>query len=186
MIKLEMLDRREYPVLAFQYSHCPKCNHRHLPDKPKEFWTIDFFIDELVNLLNHFGIQDDFDLLGHSWGGILIMEFAVRRQPQGAKHLIVTNSLASRALWNQSTMKLLEPFPDWVKEGFMIGFDDPPKFQAAMKEFHAKHGCKVKPTPPEFEATMEWVFGPKADTTLWTKMCVIDFLHAPRVKLNIW
>ena len=61
MIKLEMLDRREYPVLAFQYSHCPKCNHRHLPDKPKEFWTIDFFIDELVNLLNHFELMSAAD-----------------------------------------------------------------------------------------------------------------------------
>lgn len=100
------------------------------------------------------------------------MEYAVRRQPQGLKHLVVTNSLASRELWDQSTMKLIGPFPDWVKEGFGIGFDDFPKFQAAMKVFHAKHGCNVKPTPPEYDATMEWVFGPKADTTVWRKMCV--------------
>lgn len=38
----------------------------HLSDKPKEFWTIDLFLDELDNLLKHFGIQGNFDLLGHS------------------------------------------------------------------------------------------------------------------------
>ncbi|KAF8961660.1 hypothetical protein BDZ97DRAFT_1921147 [Flammula alnicola] len=38
----------------------------HLREQPPEFWTIDLFIDELVNLLNYFSIQDGFDLVGHS------------------------------------------------------------------------------------------------------------------------
>ena len=42
----------------------------HLPNKPKSFWTIDLFVDELVNLTNHLGISSRFDILGHPWGGI--------------------------------------------------------------------------------------------------------------------
>jgi pimeloyl-ACP methyl ester carboxylesterase len=53
----------------------------HLRLKEPTFWTIDLFIDELVNLLSYFRIGDSFDLLGHSWGGILAAEFIIRRQP---------------------------------------------------------------------------------------------------------
>ncbi|KAG6843273.1 hypothetical protein H0H93_001583, partial [Arthromyces matolae] len=47
----------------------------HLKEKPPTFWTVDLFIDELVNVINHFSIQDSFNLAGHSWGGILASEF---------------------------------------------------------------------------------------------------------------
>ena len=40
----------------------------HLPEKMGDvgFWTEGLFLDELDNLLKHLGIQDDYDLLGHS------------------------------------------------------------------------------------------------------------------------
>ncbi|EEB87993.1 hypothetical protein MPER_14430, partial [Moniliophthora perniciosa FA553] len=39
------------------------------PDSPAEFWTVDLYNDELDNLLKYLGIRENFDLLGHSWGG---------------------------------------------------------------------------------------------------------------------
>jgi pimeloyl-ACP methyl ester carboxylesterase len=67
-----------------------------LPEKLGDgsFWTIDLFLAELENLLSHLEIQDDYDLLGQSWGGCLASELAVR-QPKGLKKLILANSLAS-------------------------------------------------------------------------------------------
>jgi len=44
----------------------------HCPGVPKEFWTPELFMDELDNLLQSLGIYDDFDLIGHSWGGAFI------------------------------------------------------------------------------------------------------------------
>ncbi|KAI0372054.1 alpha/beta-hydrolase [Pilatotrama ljubarskyi] len=70
----------------------------HLRDKPAEFWTIDLFVAELESLLVQLGIQDTFSLFGHSWGGILGAEFAVRKQPPGLKHLILSNSLGIRSV----------------------------------------------------------------------------------------
>ena len=46
-----------------------------LKGKPPTFCIIDLFFDKLVNLPNHFSIQDGFDLTGHSWGGILASGF---------------------------------------------------------------------------------------------------------------
>ncbi|OBZ67517.1 L-amino acid amidase [Grifola frondosa] len=43
----------------------------HVREKPKEFWTFDLFMDQLDGLLNHLGVHDSFDLLGHSWGACL-------------------------------------------------------------------------------------------------------------------
>ena len=59
----------------------------HLPNAPASFWNPDLFMDELENLLKHLGIENDFDLLGHSWGGMLASQFACERKPAGLKHL---------------------------------------------------------------------------------------------------
>ena len=59
----------------FQCKHLVLCLREiDTPQKPPpptfSQCTIDLFIDELVNLLNHFIIQDGFDLAtsSHSWG----------------------------------------------------------------------------------------------------------------------
>jgi L-proline amide hydrolase len=68
----------------------------HLPEKKGDgnFWTIGLFLSELDNLLSHLRIQDDYDILGQSWGGVLGNEHAVR-QPKGLKKLILANTPAS-------------------------------------------------------------------------------------------
>ena len=68
----------------------------HLPEKKgdNDFWTIELFLLELDNLLAHLGIQNDYALLGQSWGGQVAAEHAVR-QPKGLKSLVIANSPAS-------------------------------------------------------------------------------------------
>ncbi|KAG6886638.1 hypothetical protein C0992_003030 [Termitomyces sp. T32_za158] len=164
----------------------------HLRDVPSKFWKIDMFIDELVNVINALEIQDSFALAGHSWGGILAAEFAVRRQPEGLKHLILTDSLASIALWNQSNAQLMQAFPMTVQEGLKSGMKDPSKFFAALKEFHAVHGCTVNPFPPEYLFTLEQVFGPHGDPTVaaapvldnWSIVEELPRIKAPTLVIN--
>src|ERR1700760_1285088 len=45
----------------------------HLPEKngDQTFWTVDLFIDELVNLAKSLSLdKTGYDVLGHSWGGM--------------------------------------------------------------------------------------------------------------------
>ena len=109
---------------------------------------MDLFIDELINPLSNFNIQDGFDLAGQSWGGILASEFEVRRQPAGLKHLIITSSLAESSLWNQSNGKLMQAraFSGDVKRG-LGGMKEPERFFPALKEFHSVHGCVTRLFP---------------------------------------
>lgn len=68
----------------------------HLPEKKgdESFWTIKLFLLELDNLLSHLGIQDDYDLLGQSWGGDLAADYAIL-QPKGSKRLVLASAPAS-------------------------------------------------------------------------------------------
>ncbi|KAF9045149.1 proline-specific peptidase [Panaeolus papilionaceus] len=176
----------KYDVPVILYDQLGNAKSTHLKEKPPTFWNIDLFIDELENLLKHFSIQDGFDLAGHSWGGILASEFEVRRQPEGLKHLIITNSLAASALWNKSNGELMATFPDDVKQGLMGGMKNPEGFFNALKAFHAVHGCTIRPVPEEYWQTLEEVFGPNGDPTvaaapILQNWSIIDRLHLIRV-----
>ncbi|KAI0807544.1 proline-specific peptidase [Fomes fomentarius] len=144
------------------YDQIGNARSTHLREKPTTFWTIDLFIDELENLLSHLGLQDNFSLVYHSWGGILVSEFEVRRQPPGLQKLILTNKLGASSLWDKSNAQL-----------------DPKAFQAALRGFHG-HGCSVKPMPKEFIYSLDQVFGKNGDAAVasapsdWS---IIDRLH---------
>jgi len=74
-----------------------------------KIWTFKLFMDELDNILNHFGIADDFDLLGQSWGGILAIQYTIDRQPKGLRSLILANSPPSVPDWIKSSHQIIEP-----------------------------------------------------------------------------
>jgi pimeloyl-ACP methyl ester carboxylesterase len=71
------------------------------------FWNVDLFVDELDNILNHLKINENFDLLGHSWGGMLAASYIIKMQPKGLKNLVFANSLSCMQDWVDSTMKLI-------------------------------------------------------------------------------
>ncbi|KAI0748166.1 proline iminopeptidase [Daedaleopsis nitida] len=185
-VLLPISDLADASIPVIFYDQIGNARSTHLKEKPATFWTIDLFIDELENLIKHFEIHDGFSLVGHSWGGILASEFEVRRQPPGLQKLVLTDSLAAISLWNKSNLQLVTSFPVHVQEGLMGGMKNPNAYQAALREFHAVHGCLVKPTPQEFLYSMDQVFGEKGDPTVsnapvlkdWS---IVDRLHLIRV-----
>lgn len=88
----------------------------HLPDKmgDEAFWTEELFITQLKALLSHLDIEDDFDLLGHSWGGMVSARFATSHPP-GLKHLVLASSPASMQLWVEAANRLRSKLPEDVQ-----------------------------------------------------------------------
>jgi len=140
----------------------------HLTTSPDSFFSIPLFLAELDNLLTTLGISDDYDILGHSWGGVVGSELAVTNPP-GLKKLILTDSLASAKLWSESQVQQLAEFPKDVQEGLMVGLNDVPKYRAALDVFFAVHGCTLKPWPRELNASFDFLF---QDPTVNIKMSV--------------
>ena len=65
------------PLVFYDQIGCGHSSHPHDVDEsidPAKFYTVDLFMDELDAVLKHFKLDQEgsqFDLLGHSWGGML-------------------------------------------------------------------------------------------------------------------
>ncbi|TFY68097.1 hypothetical protein EVJ58_g1188 [Rhodofomes roseus] len=164
----------------------------HLRQKATEFWTIDLFVAELVNLVKKLDIEKSYDILGHSWGGVLGAEYEVREQPKGLRHLVLSNALAAAEIRSRSVAQLAQAISREVQEGLAVRMKDPQRYYAALKALHAKHGCTVQPTPPEVVRSFDCIFAEDGDPTVsmtsimkdWT---IIDRLHrvlAPTLVIN--
>ncbi|KZS95523.1 proline-specific peptidase [Sistotremastrum niveocremeum HHB9708] len=166
---LDLATSHNIPVIL--YDQIGIGNSTHLPDKPKEFWKPELFIDELENLINHFGIQDDFDLYGHSWGAMMSSQFVSTRQPKGLKRLVLSNPIAAMDLWEEATTKLLSELPqdvqDTIKRHEQAGTTDSKEYQDAVQVFNGRHSCRVDPIPDGVRKTGGDIF---RDRTVWNAM----------------
>lgn len=150
----------------------------HLPSKPMSFWTIDLFIDELANLVDYLGISSRYDILGHSWGGMLSSEFIIRRQPAGLRKLVSVGSLPSMELWNKATQILHKELPQEAQEDLKNGFRDKIRYRKGLEAHHSRHGCILKPPPKEvITSVLDPIFGDRetgegGDPTVTMAMCV--------------
>lgn len=148
----------------------------HLPDKAgdEEFWSIDLFKKELDNLITHLGLENrPIDVLGHSWGGMLAVEWAAA-SPKAAnlRRLVLSNSLSSIETWFSGLTALRKKLPQDVQD-VLDRFDktkdfDNPEYQAAVDVFYQRHFSLVRPWPPkEVQDVLYW-FG--QDTTVYGTM----------------
>ncbi len=80
-------------------------------DQPGDstLWTIDRFVSEVDQVRRALGLDStNFFLLGHSWGGILAMEYALAH-PDALKGLIISNMMSSIPDYNRYAQEVLGP-----------------------------------------------------------------------------
>ena len=81
------------------------------PNDP-DLWDLPRFVEEVEQVRQALGLSaENFYLLGHSWGGILAMEYALKYQ-QHLKGLIISNMMASIPAYNEYATKVLMPAMD--------------------------------------------------------------------------
>lgn len=96
------------PVILYDQIGCGRSTS--LKSKPAHFWTLELFEEELTRLIKHLKIEKRYILAGASWGGMLALNYSVKR-PKGLKGLILANSLPSSRMWVQETRKLVAKLP---------------------------------------------------------------------------
>ncbi len=80
-------------------------------DQPNDdrLWTIPRFVDEVEQVRVALGLdRSNFCLLGHSWGGILAIEYALAHQ-DNLKCLIISNMMDSIPAYNDYARRVLMP-----------------------------------------------------------------------------
>ena len=81
------------------------------PDDP-DLWQVDRFVDEVEQVRIALGLDaGNFFLLGHSWGGILATEYALKYQ-QHLKGLVISNMMMSIPAYNEYARSVLMPAMD--------------------------------------------------------------------------
>jgi len=109
---LEVMDSY-LPAEGVEYYHYDQLETGE-SDKPNDpdLWTLARYVDEIDQVRKAIGgTKDNFCLLGHSWGGILVMEYALAHQDQ-VKCLVISNMMASIPAYNEYARKVLEPQMD--------------------------------------------------------------------------
>jgi len=81
------------------------------PDEPS-LWETERFVDEVEQVREALGLgPENFYLFGHSWGGLLAIEYALAHQEQ-LKGLVVSNMVASVPGYNRYAENVLMPMMD--------------------------------------------------------------------------
>ena len=110
------------------------------PDDP-DLWELPRFVEEVEQVRQALGLDaSNFYLLGHSWGGVLCMEYALKYQ-QHLKGLIISNMQASGPAYNAYAHEVLMPAMDQDKLAEIKGYeanDDTgnPRYMALLMEQH--------------------------------------------------
>ena len=119
------------------------------PEMPDDMLALPRFVDEVEQVRTALGLhQDNFYLLGQSWGGVLAIEYALQHQDQ-LKGLIISNMMASIPQYNEYAEKVLMPVMDQgvlaeVKTLEAAGkYEDPRYMQLLIPNHYEKHILRI-------------------------------------------
>ena len=115
-------------------------------DQPAEpsLWELERFVDEVEQVRVGLGLErENFVLYGHSWGGILAIEYALRHQ-EHLRCLVISNMMSSAPAYNAYAEQVLMPEMDQValdeiKSLEANGQIDDPRYMELLIEHHYVH-----------------------------------------------
>jgi L-proline amide hydrolase len=112
-------------------------------------WTPELYVEEVDAVREALGL-DRVHILGHSWGGMLGMQYAAGR-PEGLVSLIVESSPPSVPAWMPEIARLRSELPPeteaTLREHEEAGTTDSPEYEEAVMVFYTRHLCRVDPWP---------------------------------------
>ncbi|MGF2413382.1 proline iminopeptidase-family hydrolase [Ferruginibacter sp.] len=122
-----------------------------LSDNPKDtsMWDLNRFVEEVEQVRKTLNLtKDNFYLLGHSWGGILAMQYALKYQ-DNLKGLIISNMMSSCPAYGKYAQEVLAPqfdpkVLDTIRQIEAKGdFQNPKYMELLYPNFYAKHICRI-------------------------------------------
>ena len=112
-------------------------------------WTPELYVEEVGAVREALGL-DRVHVLGHSWGGMLGMQYAAT-QPEGLVSLIVESSPPSVPAWMGELAKLRAELPPEVdatlRKHEEAGTFTDPEYEEAVMVFYKRHLCRADPWP---------------------------------------
>jgi L-proline amide hydrolase len=112
-------------------------------------WAPELYVEEVDAVREALGLER-VHVFGHSWGGMLGMQYAAGR-PEGLVSLIAESSPPSVPDWMPEVARLRSELPPEVeatlREHEEAGTTDSPEYEEAVMVFYRRHLCRVDPWP---------------------------------------
>ena len=120
-------------------------------------WTTDLFVREVAAVRESLGLERC-HVIGHSWGGMLGMAYAIT-QPEGLASLVVESSPPSVPFWLKELDRLRVDLPPDVEATLRRheadGTTDSVEYETTMMAFYDRHVCRVRPWPDWLQRTFD-------------------------------
>jgi proline iminopeptidase len=139
----EGIEFYEYDQLGSSYSDVPT---------DSSLWTTERFVEEVEQVRQALGLdKNNFILYGHSWGGILAMEYAFK-YGANLKGLIISNMMSSVPDYGKYAGVLAKEMDPAVVAGIRKMEEtkqtsNPRYEELLMPNFYAKHICRLAEWP---------------------------------------
>lgn len=152
LLSTEDLANPPYNRTVIFFDQLGSGNSTHLPEKigDYKFWTEGLFLRQVNSVLIYLGIETDYDLIGHSWGGMLASAHAAEG-PVGLKHLVLANAPVSSNRWlaayRRYREQMPEPYRKILKTTRTAKSSLDAEYLKAMDVFNKRHFISLDPLP---------------------------------------
>jgi len=154
----------ERPIVFYDQLGCGRS------DQPEDssLWRVERFVEELGQVRQELNLER-VHILGHSWGTILAVDYALT-QPRGLASLILASPALSVPRWLEDQNIYRRQLPDDVQDVLdqheSAGTTDSEEYQEAVMVFYQRHLCRLDPWPAGLERTMAEM-GEQVYLTMW-------------------
>lgn len=128
------------------------CGNSYVDGRP-ELWTAETWVNELIALRKHLGL-DTCHLLGQSWGGMLLLTYICGYEHSGVKSGILSSTLPASWLWGIEQARMIKELPEEYQEAIKTATEtgdySSDIYQRAEEEYMLRHAAgKPDPNGPE-------------------------------------
>ena len=126
------------------------CGNSDIPDDPS-LWTLPRYVEEVEEVRRGLGL-DNFVLYGHSWGGMLAIDYALKYQ-QHLRGLVISNMAAGvqaaikRGITLKNTLLPPEKLARLNALEAKQDYDNPEYEGIMMEDLYPKMICRIQPWP---------------------------------------
>ncbi|CAH0003390.1 unnamed protein product [Clonostachys byssicola] len=178
MLPLQDLCKAPYNLTVIFFDQLGSGKSTHLRHRllDHDFWSEEFFLHQVTAVMNYLGIQHNYDLLGHSWGGMLATIHAAR-QPQGLRRLVVANAPVASIYWKEKYYDYRELMPEPYRTILKELKPTEPKYQEALMVFYKRHFINLDDVPVELKRSWKEIEeDPTASLSATEKQAVLTIM----------
>jgi proline iminopeptidase len=149
----DFLPGARYELYFYDQLGCGNSDH---PDDDS-LWTVARYRTEVEEVRAGLGLTD-FVLYGHSWGGMLVLEYAVT-YPHHIKAAVISNMTASMKSWVEHVNSLRKTLPPGVQTAMAKyeaekKYDAPEYQQLLFGQVYRRFLCRLNPWPEPAEMSL--------------------------------